>query len=79
MKKDIKKKLQALDTSLSKIGSGLDAIDKTGDNSYYLTHQKQSQKLLDSLPKEVQKKLSSSKPGMHNWYKLQAEVRKLQE
>ena len=79
MKKDLKKKLQALDTSLSKIGSGLDAIDKTGDDSYFSTHKKQSQRLLDSLPKEMQEKLSSSKPGMHNWHKLRAEVRKLQE
>ena len=76
---DTEKKLQKLEATLSKMGSGLDAIDKTGDWTYFSEHKKQSKELIDSLPKKVREKLTSSNPNMHNWIQLREEVRKLKK
>ena len=77
MNKNTDKTLKNLERSLSKIGSGLDAIDKTGSDSYYREHKEKSQQLIASLPENIQKKLSSTEPDMHNWHRLQKEIQNI--
>ena len=78
MKEEVNKKLQQLTSALDKIGSGLDAIDKTGNWDYYTENQKKCRDLIDTLPKEIKKKLSSLKPDMHNCYRLKEDLKNIQ-
>ena len=77
MKKDTDKTLKELERSLSNMGSGLDAIDKTGSDSYYREHRKKSQQLIASLPEKIKKTLSSTEADMHNWHRLQKEIQNI--
>ena len=74
-----KNKLKELEEALSQMGSGLDAVDKTGSWSHFRKHEKRSQELIDALPTKIQKKLSSTHPSIHNWYHIQKEVQKLRK
>ena len=66
--------LRALESALNEVGSGLSAIDKTGDWSYYEAAQKNVDQLLLQLPKQVRSKLPHKNPGMSDWSSFLREV-----
>ena len=69
--------LRALEVALKELGSGLDAIDKSGDWSYYEAAQKEVDRLLSQLPNQVRSKLPTRNPGMTDWSSFLREVQAL--
>ena len=79
MQEKEKHTLKELSYALSQMGSGLDAVDRTGSWSHFTEYKKKSQSLIDSLPHKMQNQLSSNTPNLNNWWQLQKEVQKMLE
>ena len=71
--------LRELESALKEVGSGLSAIDKIGDGSYYEAAQKKVDNLLRKLPPNTRSMLPSKKPGMTNWSSFLREVQALRQ
>lgn len=69
--------LRALEAALEDLGSGVSAIDKIGDWSYYEAAKKEADRLLSQLPKQVRSKLPACNPGMTDWSFFLREVQAL--
>ena len=71
--------LRQLESALEEIGSGLSAIDKTGDWSYYKAAQKKVDNLLGELPPDIRAMLPKENPSMTNWRSFLGEVQTLRK
>ena len=69
--------LRALEVALENLGSGVSAIDKIGDWSYYEAAQKEVDRLLSQLPNQLRSKLPACNPGMTDWPFFLREVQAL--
>ena len=74
MNEEMEKQLYKIAYALLQMGSGLDAVDKTGNWGYFYKYQKECLVLLDTRPRKYTSKLSSTKPTLHNWFTLRKEV-----
>ena len=71
--------LRQLESALEEIGSGLSAVDKIGDWSYYQAAQKKADNLLGELPSDIRAMLPKQNPSMTNWHSFLGEVRALRK
>ena len=77
MDAELKKRLKELAYNLRQVGSGLDAVDKTGSWSHYKTHVSLSESGIKALPPALQDELATRQVDMNNWSRLEGIVNRI--